>query len=129
MSRQLSPEQQEHTLMRGERNEQTRLMAALMGALVEQTIKEFGSGGVGSGAGASLAQLRKEFGDAIAVLTAHVRQTDRLISDGECDTRAQRCQRRSAVLVSVLLAYRAPARRFSFPLLEQSVSRRPGPIA
>ena len=105
MSHKLSPKQPERTLMGGESNEQTRVIAALMGALVEETIKELGSGQVGPGAGASPAQLRKEFSDAIAALTAHVRLMDRLINGGERDTRAQRGQCRAALLVSVLRAW------------------------
>jgi hypothetical protein len=98
MSHELSLKQPKHTLMVSERNEQTRVIAALMGALVEETIKELGSGQVGPAAGASRAQLRKEFIDAIAVLTAYVRQMERLISGGECDTPAQRGRRRAALL-------------------------------
>jgi hypothetical protein len=103
--RKLSPEPPKRTLTRGERNERTRVFAAFMGALVEQTIKELGSGQVGPGAGTSLGQLRREFTDAIAVLTAHVEHMDRLISEGEHDTRAQRGSCRAAVLVSVLCAW------------------------
>lgn len=102
MSHKLSSKRPKRTLMGGEGNEQTRLIAALMGALVEETIKELGSRQVGPGASASVAQLRKEFSDAIAALTAHVRQMDRLISGGEWDTPAQQGQRRAALLVSVL---------------------------
>jgi hypothetical protein len=105
MSHKLSPKRPKRALMVCERNEQTRVVAALMGALVEEAIKELGSGHVGPAAGASPAQLRKEFIDAIAVLTAHVRQMDRLISGGECDTPAQRGRRRTALLVSVLRAW------------------------
>ena len=105
MSHKPSPEQPKRTLTRGERNEQTRVFAAFMGALVEQKIKELGSGQVGPGAGTSLSRLRREFTDAIAVLTAHVQRMDRVIGNGEYDTRAQRGQCRAAVLVSVLCAW------------------------
>jgi hypothetical protein len=128
MSHKLLPKLPKRTLMGGERNEQTRLIAALMGALVEETIKELDSRQVGPGGGASVAQLGKEFSDAIAVLTVHVGQMDRIISGGERYTPAQRGQRPAAVLVSVLRAWldgEDPELAPALSLLERGIARFP----
>jgi AcrR family transcriptional regulator len=60
---------------------------ALMALLAEQPFDEIGLAEIAGRAGLSLSQLRAEFGSTLAILAAHIKDTDRQVLDGtDADT-------------------------------------------
>jgi AcrR family transcriptional regulator len=78
MSRKSSPRSHRHYPLDGEASERARIVAAFMGLLVEQSIKKVDVRQIAAAGDVSLAQLRAEFDSTIIVLTAQVREIDRL---------------------------------------------------
>ena len=89
-----------------DRSERASVVALIMGALVEQTIRRMDFGERGLEADVSLAQLREELGTTIAVLAAELERIDSLVlTDDETADSAQRSQRATMLLALVLRAW------------------------
>ena len=56
-----------------------KIIAAFLGLLAEKRIERIGLAEIASAAGVSLAQLRGEFRSTLAILAAHVKNTDRAV--------------------------------------------------
>lgn len=59
--------------------ERGKIIAAFLELLAEKRIEEIGLGEIASEAGVSLAQLRAEFSSPLAIVAAHVKETDRAV--------------------------------------------------
>jgi AcrR family transcriptional regulator len=59
-----------------------RILQAFMALLAEQPIERLGLADIASRAGVSLAELRAEFASPLAILAAHVKETDRQVLAG-----------------------------------------------
>jgi hypothetical protein len=90
---------------RGEARERTRIVAAFMGLLVEQSINKIDMGQIGATGDVSLAQLRAELRSTIAVLAAHVERIDRRAVAAENAGMAERDQSLAMLLSTVLRAW------------------------
>jgi len=60
-------------------SERDKIIAAFLALLAERPFAEIGFGDIAGRAGVSLAQLRGEFGSALAILAAHIKATDRAV--------------------------------------------------
>ncbi len=56
-----------------------KIIAAFMALLAEKRIEEIGFAEIAREAGMSLAQLRAQFASALAILAAHIKETDRAV--------------------------------------------------
>jgi AcrR family transcriptional regulator len=59
--------------------ERGKIIAAFLELLAEKRIEEIGLGEIASDSGISLAQLRTEFSSPLAILAAHIKETDRAV--------------------------------------------------
>ena len=59
-----------------------KAIQALMALLAERRFEDIGLAEIAGRAGLSLSQLRGEFGSALAILAAHVKEVDRKVLDG-----------------------------------------------
>jgi AcrR family transcriptional regulator len=62
-----------------EGTERDKIIAAFLGLLTEKPIEQIGLAEIASEAGVSLAQLRGEFGSALAIYAAHIKAIDRAV--------------------------------------------------
>jgi AcrR family transcriptional regulator len=70
----------------GQTSERERVIASFMGLLAEKPIEEIGFAEIATGAGVSLAELRGMFGSRLAILAAHMKETDRqVLAAGDAD--------------------------------------------
>jgi AcrR family transcriptional regulator len=65
----------------GGQSPKDRAIDALMALLAENPIEEIGLAEIAGRAGLSLSQLRAEFGSPLAILAAHIKETDRKVLD------------------------------------------------
>jgi hypothetical protein len=93
---------QESNSLDGEELERSRIVAAFMGLLVEQSIKKLDFSHVAARADVSVARLREELGSTIAVLAAHVERIDRLVLAGGDVVMAEPGQGLAMLLTAVL---------------------------
>jgi hypothetical protein len=105
MTRKSSCRTQQSRSPDSEKLERARVFAALMGVLVEQSIKKFDFGQIATGADVSLAQLRKELRSTIAVLAAHVERIDRMALAGGNVKMVERAQGLAMLLTAVLRSW------------------------
>ncbi len=63
-------------------SERERIVVALLALLAEQPFEDIGFADIAARAGVSLVVLRDEFGSKIAILAAHVKDTDRKVLTG-----------------------------------------------
>jgi len=66
----------------GGANTRDKAVTALMALLAEQPFDQIGLAEVAGKAAISLSQLRGEFGSTLAILAAHIKDTDRKVLDG-----------------------------------------------
>src|SRR3954451_17788523 len=59
-----------------------RVIAAFMGLLAEQPIERIGLAAIAARAGITLAELRGCFSSPLAILAAHIEETDRIVLAG-----------------------------------------------
>ncbi|HZC57189.1 MAG TPA: TetR/AcrR family transcriptional regulator [Xanthobacteraceae bacterium] len=60
-------------------NDRAKIIAAFLGLLAEKRFEQIGLGEIAEAAGVSLAQFRGEFASPLAILAAHVKDTDRAV--------------------------------------------------
>lgn len=63
-------------------SDRDKAIGALMELLAEQSFEDIGLAEVAGRAGIKLSQLRAEFGSTLAILGAHIKQTDNIVLDG-----------------------------------------------
>src|SRR6478736_3450879 len=67
-------------------SDREKVIAALMALLAERRFEQIGLAEVAGQAGLKLSQLRAEFGSTLAILAAHIKETDRtVLAGGDAD--------------------------------------------
>jgi AcrR family transcriptional regulator len=65
-----------------DKSDRDRVIDAFMALLAEKPIEQIGFAEIAARAGVSLAELRNLFGSTLAILAAHVKETDRAVLAG-----------------------------------------------
>jgi AcrR family transcriptional regulator len=73
----------------GNKPERERIIAAFMALLGDKPIEQIGLAEIARAAGVSLSELRGQFGSTLAILAAHVKETDRAVLAGTDDDMAE----------------------------------------
>jgi AcrR family transcriptional regulator len=73
----------------GDKPERERIIAAFMALLGDKPIEQIGLSEIARAAGVSLSELRGQFGSTLAILAAHVKETDRAVLAGTDDDMAE----------------------------------------
>jgi AcrR family transcriptional regulator len=110
----------------GDKPERERIIAAFMALLADKPIEQIGFAEIGRAARVSLSELRGHFGSALAILAAHVKETDRAVLAGTDDDMAEEPPRERLFDVlmrrlEVLAPHKAAVRS-----LVRSATRNPG---
>jgi AcrR family transcriptional regulator len=110
----------------GDKPERERIIAAFMALLADKPIEQIGFAEIARDAGVSLSELRGHFGSALAILAAHVKETDRAVLAGTDDDMAEEPPRERLFDVlmrrlEVLAPHKAAVRS-----LVRSATRNPG---
>ena len=66
----------------GDKTERDRIIDAFMALLAERSIEQIGFAEIAKAADVSLSELRQHFGSTLAILAAHVKDTDRAVLAG-----------------------------------------------
>jgi AcrR family transcriptional regulator len=66
----------------GGKSERERIVDAFMALLAEKSIEQIGFAEIAKSAGVSLSELRGHFGSTLAILAAHMKETDRAVLAG-----------------------------------------------
>jgi AcrR family transcriptional regulator len=106
--------------------ERERIIAAFMALLADKPIEQIGFAEIARAAGVSLSELRGHFGSALAIVAAHVKETDRAVLAGTDDDMAEEPPRERLFDVlmrrlEVLAPHKAAVRS-----LVRSATRNPG---
>lgn len=102
-----------------------KAIAALMALLAEQPFEDIGLAEVAGRAGLSLSQLRGEFGSTLAMLAAHMKDTDRAVLAGGSDMSEESARDRLFDVLMRRLDILAPDKDAIRSLL-RSARRNPG---
>src|SRR3982075_2119400 len=110
----------------GDKPERERIIAAFMALLADKPIERIGFAEIARAAGVSLSELRGQFGSTLAILAAHVKETDRAVLAGTDDDMAEEPPRERLFDVlmrrlEVLAPHKAAVRS-----LVRSATRNPG---
>jgi AcrR family transcriptional regulator len=70
-------------------SELERIIAAFLALLADKPIEQIGLADIAAGAGVSLAQLRDEFGSALAIYAAHLKTIDRAVLSADVSDMAE----------------------------------------
>ncbi len=70
----------------GNKSGRDRIIDAFMALLAEKPIEQIGFAEIAERAGVALSELRNQFGSAIAILAAHMKEIDRaVLAGGDAD--------------------------------------------
>ena len=106
--------------------ERDRIIEALMALLAEQPFERIGFGDIAGRARISLAQLRGEFSSVVAILAAHIEETDRkVLAGGEGDMAEEPARERLFDVLMRRLEVLSPYKQAVRSLL-RSTTRNPG---
>jgi len=107
-------------------NNRDKAISALMALLAGQSFDQIGLAEVAGRAGISLSQLRGEFGSTLAILAAHIKDTDRKVLDGtDTDMADEGPRERLFEVLMRRLEVLAPDKQ-AIPSLLESARRNPG---
>jgi AcrR family transcriptional regulator len=111
---------------RPEGTNREKIVSAFLALLAERRIEEISFGDVAGGAGLSLAECRGEFGSLLAVLAAHVKETDRrVLAGGDADVAGEPPRERLFDVLMRRLEALAP-HKAAVRSLMRSARRNPG---
>src|SRR3984893_19010301 len=107
-------------------SDREKIIGALLALLAERPLEDIGFADIAGRAGVSLAVLRDEFGSKLAILAAHVKDTDRkVLSGGDADMAEEPARERLFDVLMRRLETLAP-HRAAIRSLMRSARRNPG---